>query len=367
MSERKPAKTRPSFSPPPPPPPPRECFPRFSPFAKAVLSRVLKTLFPVFAALIVFLLPRSLDAGVSVIISPENLVSGERITLGSIADITPDGEAADPETENALLETLGSIDLGATPDPNGELRLKRRELETILLASGGPVKEARWLIPETVTVTGRGIEPSHDRIADAVKEYLNGAEPYASGRYDILSLKYAKPPSLPRSGKVECRFSPQPSPNPAHLTGTIHFGSEGKELARLRVNVRMDLSVPALTAARDLPKGKTLTWDDLTENHVTFAGARGALNSAEQGVGRTLKLALRAGEPVRERDLVQTSAVLKGDNVTIIAQSGGLKVSALGQARESGSLGDTIAVVNLDSKKTISAKVAGPGQVEVIF
>jgi hypothetical protein len=39
----------------------------------------------------------------------------------------------------------------------------------------------------------------------------------------------------------------------------------------------------------------------------------------------------------------------------------------MGQAKENGALGQTITVINQDSKKAISAKVIGPGQVEVVF
>ncbi|MDR1111563.1 MAG: flagella basal body P-ring formation protein FlgA [Deltaproteobacteria bacterium] len=42
-------------------------------------------------------------------------------------------------------------------------------------------------------------------------------------------------------------------------------------------------------------------------------------------------------------------------------------MTALGLARQDGALGQTISIVNQDSKKTISAKVIGPSLVEVVF
>jgi flagellar basal body P-ring formation protein FlgA len=51
--------------------------------------------------------------------------------------------------------------------------------------------------------------------------------------------------------------------------------------------------------------------------------------------------------------------------VEMQVNSGGLKVSAVGEAQQAGKLGQTILVQNVDSKKTISARVTGPGTVEV--
>jgi flagella basal body P-ring formation protein FlgA len=265
------------------------------------------------------------------------------------------------------METLESIDLGQSPQPGQEIILRRTQLETRLMASKSPVTDARWLIPETVSIFGGGRELSEEYIKNIVKEHLDRSEPYISGRYEILSLKAPNPPALPEKGRVEYRFSPQPSSNPTYLTGTIYFTVEGQETARVRITAQIELELPALVAARDLSRGRVLSEEDLSESYVSFSRSKGALTSASQAAGQTLKLSLRAGDPVREKDLVQTAMVNKGETVTIIAQTGGLKVTALGQAKESGALGQTIAVINQDSKKTISAKVIGPGQVEVIF
>jgi flagella basal body P-ring formation protein FlgA len=321
------------------------------------------TLF-IFLTLVVFLIlfSGSLLAGVSAVVSEKSTVTGPRISLGDISELT-----ADSEEDNGLLETLKKIDLGQSPSPGVSLSLRRSQLEARLISSGGPVNDARWFIPETVNILGGGRELSEDYIRGIIKEYLDRSEPYVSGRYDIISLRSPQPPALPSEGTVEYKFVPQPSSNPAYLAGTVFFTVKGKEVARLRVTVQVELELPALVAVRDLSRGRVLSEEDLSESFVSFSRAKGALSSVPQAVGQTLKLGIRAGDPVRDRDLVQTSMVNKGETVTIIAQSGSLKVTALGQAKENGALGQTITVINQDSKKTISAKVIGPGQVEVVF
>ncbi|MDR2613131.1 MAG: flagellar basal body P-ring formation chaperone FlgA [Deltaproteobacteria bacterium] len=293
----------------------------------------------------------------------DNTVTGPRILLGDIANVAPDS-GSDGDRELASL--LEAIDLGPAPAPGQTLTLRRQQLERMLLDSGAPVRDARWVIPGSVTLTGAGNAPDRDLLRRIVIEHLERSEPWASGRWEILSVTSPSPPALPE-GKVEWRFSPQPSSNPNYLTGTVYFTADGREAGRVRVTAQIELQVPALVAARDLPRGHVLAEEDLAESYAPFARARGALTEASQAAGQTLKTSVRAGSPVRDRDLVRTAMVAKGETVTIVAQSGGLRVTALGQAREDGALGQTISVMNQDSKKTISAKVIGPGQVEVVF
>jgi flagella basal body P-ring formation protein FlgA len=298
-----------------------------------------------------------------VVVPSDNTVEGPRILLGDIATIGPD---TDSEADTALAGLLAEADLGPSPLPGQSLTLRRQQFESRLISSGAPVNEARWLIPDSVTLVGTGQDADPSQVRRIINDFLARTEPYASGRYEILSVTSASLPALP-PGKVEYRFAPQPSSNPNYLAGTIFFLLEGEESARIRVTAQIDLQVPALLATRDLARGHILSEEDLTESLAPFAKAKGALTQIPQALGQTLKAGVRAGNPIHDRELEKTFMVNKGENVTIIAQSGGLKVTALGQARESGALGQTISVMNLDSRKSISARVIGPGQVEVVF
>lgn len=59
--------------------------------------------------------------------------------------------------------------------------------------------------------------------------------------------------------------------------------------------------------------------------------------------------------------------ICKGDNVSIFARTATLEIKAIGQALDNGIIGDTIAVLNLNSKKVIDAKIKNIGEVEVIM
>jgi flagella basal body P-ring formation protein FlgA len=300
-------------------------------------------------------------AGVNVVFPSQNTIKGPRILLGDIANVV-----AETPADKSLADMIGAVDLGPSPGPGEDLVLRRRQIEQLLYSSGIPVADIRWLIPAEVSLTGEGQPTDNDSVKKIISEYLDRSEPYISGSYELINVTFSTPPALP-PGKVEYRFSPQPSSNPAYLTGTLFFSVDGQEAGRVRVTAQVDLRMPAVVAARDLPRGHVLSEIDLSESQVPYMLAKGSLTEINQALGQTLKTSVRTGAPVRDRDLVRTSMVKKGEVVTIIAQTGGLKITALGQAKQDGALGQTISVINQDSKKTISAKVIGPGMVEVVF
>ncbi len=322
---------------------------------------------PKFLLFICLTLLAALGAGpaeaafVNVIVPAENTVSGDRILLGDIAYIDVINPAG-----TSLAEALAKIDLGPAPEAGKELVLRRGQLEQRLRTSRLNLAEAAWTLPEELRLTGRGQAVSEDILRGALERYLSENEPYRSGRYSLVNANFSNLPVLP-PGRAAYRFVPQNSSNPASLSGTFFFAVEGKEVARVRVNAQVDLSVEVLVATRALNRGHVLAENDLSLAMVNYSQAKGALSEAGPAVGATLKNAVSPGEPIRERNLGKSAIVRLGDVVTLIARQGDLEVSATGQARQDGALGDTISVLNTNSKKTVTGLVIGPKQVEVVF
>ncbi len=305
--------------------------------------------------------PAAWAAQVSVAMAPENTVSGPRILLGDVAFI----DILVPEA-SSLAAALGRIDLGPAPEAGQTETISRSELEARLKASRLDLTEVVWSLPEELVLTGQGQSLNEKTLAEVLEKYLAETEPYRSGHYSLERVNFSSLPTLP-PGELSYHFEPGSSSNPAYLTGTFFFAVDGRQLARSRVTAQVDLSVEAVVAVRDLPKGHILAEEDLSLTLVPYSQAKDALNDPALAVGATLKNKLRAGEAVKERSLGKSLMVRRGEMVSIIAQAGGLKVSASGQARQDGALGETITVTNLDSKKNINARVIGPSTVEVIF
>ncbi len=301
------------------------------------------------------------SALVSVAVPPENTVGGSRILLGDIAFIdllNPAGQA--------LSQDLAALDLGASPAMGARLVLNRNELQTRLLASGLDFSKVAFSLPSEIVLTNRGQELSEESLQGALEKYLAGTEPYQSGSWELVSVNFSRLPTLP-PGQINYRFVPQSSTNPTYLTGNFFFTVDGKGVGRARVTAQVELSVEVVVAARSLRRGHVLSENDLSLGWVPFSQTRGTLTEIDLAVGAALKSHLAAGEPLEERDLGKNILVRRGDTVSIVARQGGLKVTASGEAREEGSMGETISVINLNSKKIITGRIIGPSQVEIVF
>ena len=306
--------------------------------------------------------PTTLSAAmISVAMPPENTVSGPRVLLGEVAFIDIlDSAGAE------LAADLATIDLGAAPAAGAEIVIRRQQIEQRLKASRLDLEAVTWSLPDELRITGQGQELGEESLKTALEKYLSETEPYRSGQYALANVTFSNLPTLP-PGQILYRFVPQSSSNPVYLTGNFFFSVDSREVARCRVSAQIDLSVEALVAVRPLPKGHVIDESDVSLSMAPFNQAKGSLTDPDLAVGQTVKNNLAAGEPIKERNLTKSLMVRRGEMVTIVAQSGGVKITASGQARQDGALGDTINVTNLGSKKNVTGRIIGPSTVEVIF
>lgn len=92
---------------------------------------------------------------------------------------------------------------------------------------------------------------------------------------------------------------------------------------------------------------------------------RGYIVDPMQVVGRKLTRQLQVDQVITPAQLQMADAIRRGDQVVILASSGGISVRMQGEALSAGTLGQQISVRNLSSQRVIRARVTGPGQVEV--
>ena len=125
---------------------------------------------------------------------------------------------------------------------------------------------------------------------------------------------------------------------------------------------QMDVVVPA----HDIARGAVVGEGDLTTKSIAVTRVSdGILRNASDVTGREAKRALRTGEFLRNSDLKRPALVAKGANVTMVFESPGIHLTAVGRALAEGGEGDSIAVLNPTSYRQVVAVVTGPGTVRV--
>jgi len=121
-----------------------------------------------------------------------------------------------------------------------------------------------------------------------------------------------------------------------------------------------------VVAKVDLPAGAILTENDLEERPVGVSPGATAIKSLADAVGLRLNSSVGPGLALTTRHVARTPAILKGENVTLIANGSGFEISVPGRAEQDGHEGDVITVRNIRSGSALKGRVGKGKMVSVI-
>ena len=82
--------------------------------------------------------------------------------------------------------------------------------------------------------------------------------------------------------------------------------------------------------------------------------------------GLAARRTVRAGQPLRSADLMKAEIVQKNDMVLLHYEVPGIVLTMRGKALDSGTQGDMVSVLNVNSKRTIQGIVTAPGRVTIM-
>ena len=105
--------------------------------------------------------------------------------------------------------------------------------------------------------------------------------------------------------------------------------------------------------------------DVLIERRPKAEVAEGALENISDVVGLAARRPLNAGQLLRKADLMKPEIVRQNEPVTLVYEMPGILLTVRGKAVNSGSEGDVVNVINLQSNRTIQGTVVEPGRVKV--
>lgn len=118
----------------------------------------------------------------------------------------------------------------------------------------------------------------------------------------------------------------------------------------------------ALVPVRTIPPRTVVTASDLA---IAETAVPGALTDLAAAVGMEARVALYPGRPIREGDLGPPALVERNARVPIVYRSGGLLIVVEGRALDRAGVGETVRVMNLDSRVTVTARMGADGMAHV--
>lgn len=261
---------------------------------------------------------------VTVELRPTASVGTALVTVGDVATVT----GGDPATR----ARVAAIDLAELKGRDPTATLGRKSVEFRLSLAGFDSAAVRVSGAERAAVTLARRQVTADEVVAAARAELlkHYAEPDAL-KVELAAPVLVKLPEVPLNEKPVITAKPRGKPGAlgrVQMDVTVAAGGE----ALLGLAVHLNVHSPSLAPLAPLPPVAPAS-------ATAPAGATGFAS---------------ADVLVRAKQRVE-----------IQVNSGGIKASAVGEAQQAGKLGQTILVQNIDSKKTISARVTGPATVEV--
>lgn len=158
-------------------------------------------------------------------------------------------------------------------------------------------------------------------------------------------------------------------PEGARAWGRIAVGVRCRAAPRwsvfVPVQVRVDAAV--LVAARPLAAGRVIEAADLATRTGDLAQLpANTLTDPAQALGRSVRVGLAAGSPLRADHLRAPQAVLQGQSVKVLARGPGFDVSTEGRALNGAAAGQ-VTQVRTAAGRTLSGLARADGVVEIRY
>ena len=170
-------------------------------------------------------------------------------------------------------------------------------------------------------------------------------------------------------GGFDYRITQKPNdsrPGKKNVSATIL--QEGKEQGQVKMSGDLRLFGTVVNTTKRLNRNEIIASDDVTTKRQDISMLDGGLiQDPKQAVGQKLKISLPPGAILYTQAIDAPPLVNRGERVTIMAKSQAIQITAPGEARNSGALGEMVRVKNLTSRREIQARVLSTGVVEAEF
>ncbi len=283
-----------------------------------------------------------------------------RASVTVTSDVVRVGDLIDNAGSAALIPVYRSPDLGTTGALPVAQVLSVLRAKQVIGVMTGDIREVQ-VTRLARTLANKDLEnavaSALDRrfgLGDAANITVTFDRGVAEMRLDASNTGALQPVATrydARSGRFDIAFEINNDSNPAPT--------------KLRFTGTAIETVEVAVLTRDIDRADLLKSSDVTLERRPKAEIAGEAASRDRTVGMQLRRPMRAGTPIRVADIVKPDFVQRDQNVTIIYQVPGLYLTTRGKAIESGAEGDTVSVLNLQSKRTLTGVVTGRGQITI--
>lgn len=276
-------------------------------------------------------------------------VMGTMVTLGDIFRNVPPRKA--------------DRDVMRAPAPG-----QTRNLDTDTLAAIADQNDLTWRAPESGTGTEVRRE-SHE----VPRKRIKAAVGRALAQYDVdddmnivlssPNIDLVLPANVPATVKLE-DFTYRRNANRFSARARAPAKGASQAQTTIRGEVRRMVEVPVLN--RRIDRDERVRKDDIKWVQRPESELRSStITNAQKLVGNIARRPLSANEMLRDTAVEEPILVERRSLVTLKLQTGGMNLTAKGQALEDGTMDDTVRVENVKSERVVTGVVTAPGVVQV--
>jgi flagella basal body P-ring formation protein FlgA len=291
----------------------------------------------------------SSSSAADVKLADNNLVSGDAVTVGDL--FTNTGEYA-------------SHRLALAPKVGEKTILSKADLQRISDAF-----KFGWKAPEgdlTVALERDASLLGHDAITAALdksdlKDKINSEASFKISEPAEAVLLDGK--ALPELNISETAFDPATE----RFTAKLEVSRNGSPLKTIAVSGIATPMAHVPVLLHPLAPNSVISVSDIVEKTIPKRDLRaGTILSAAELAGLSPKRTLQAGQAISALDVSLPLLVKRNELVTVIYRNGPVMLSTKARALANGARGETVTMMNINSKKPFDARITGPQQAEVL-
>jgi flagella basal body P-ring formation protein FlgA len=273
-------------------------------------------------------------------------------------------DCADPVLKDRLAQTV----IAPAPLPGRSRNISAALLEVRLRQNGIAPEQIRLSGTAETRVHRRVREVDESKIKAIVSNYIRRQQLWGDADVRIDHIHVDSDRTLPPGRTVYHVVPARDLTGIGTLPLSVVFEVDGRYRKTIRAVAKIQVIGKVVVTRRPIGRYKPIEAVDIEMCELDLNEVpANALIDIDDVIGQRARRNIPANVVLRP-DLVEFPPLVKrGDLVRIVAQSAGLEISDLGEVRNTGRRGDRVSVLNLASRKRISARVIDKDTVRVDF
>lgn len=291
---------------------------------------------------------------------PEARVAPGPVVLGEVARVH--------SQDLALIRALVSLPVGRAPAAGEPAVLERAALSAWMQRRLASPAVLAWSGPEGTRVVTASRTVAGEAIADAARDALRQ---WLAGRSDRSDVQVAWVPRDIEAPEGALRLQPRPlggAPVRSRMVVWVDVWASDRFVRTVAVPFAVNAWRDAASAAVDLPAGAPLQSAPLVQRPVDIAALDGAplAAPADAASSQQLRRPVAAGAALRARDVGAALLVQRGQFASLRSGAGLVTSEARVEVLQDGHAGENVRVRQPGAMAQVTARVVGPGQLEIV-